>query len=56
MGAVIASQRKAFSPQGTRRFSRLFSAKQIQSSNCLNLPHESNLLKIENSIGLESEY
>ena len=28
----------------------------IQSSNCLNLPHEHNLLKINNSIGLESEY
>ena len=28
----------------------------IQSSNCLNLPHERNLLKIKNSIGLENEY
>ena len=28
----------------------------IQSSNCIILPHERNLLKIKNSIGLESEY
>ena len=28
----------------------------IQSSNCLILPHGRNLLKIKNSIGLESEY
>ena len=28
----------------------------IQSSNCLNLPHERNLLIIKNSIGFESEY
>ena len=28
----------------------------IQSSNCLILPHERNLLRIRNSIGLHSEY
>ena len=28
----------------------------VQSSNCLILPHERNLLKIKNSIGLENEY
>ena len=28
----------------------------IQSSNCLILPHERNILKIKNSIGLENEY
>ena len=28
----------------------------IQSSNCLNLPHERDLLKIKNPTGLESEY
>ena len=28
----------------------------IQSSNCLNLPHERILIKIKNSIGLESDY
>ena len=28
----------------------------IQGSNCIILPHERNLLKIKNSIGLESEY
>ena len=28
----------------------------IQGSNCILLPHERNLLKIKNSIGLESEY
>ena len=28
----------------------------IQSSNCLTLPHERNILKIKNSIGLDSDY
>ena len=52
MGAVIASQRRfslkvhGISPACLRL---------IQSSNCLTLPHEPNLLKIINSIGLESE-
>ena len=54
MGAVISSQRRFFSLKVhgiSPAFFRL-----IQTSNCLNLPHERNLLKIKNSIGLGSEY